>query len=363
MNHLDYQLEDLIADESFQQYCLGNNQASFKFWNDILIENPDKADLFKRAKKAYYLLNGNLTDVTYHQHYKIFKEKVLQNGDKKQKLRRQTTYPFLYTRPVFAAASLVLCLLAGLGYFYLQNRATTTQDIFTHISHVGEKKSIKLPDGSIVILNNQSELSYDHHFNLKDRRVKLKGEGYFIVNHNDEKPFYVETAQLAIKDLGTKFNVQAYPGARYAETTLIEGSIELTLRNSVSSKAFILKPGQKFRINRIEESKSAVEKDTLSTLQNNSYQITTLTEKPGLNALTETDWVNGVLSFQDDTFEDIAPILTRKYGIEIRFEQNHFKNYRFTGSFEHKTVNQILDALQLSNEFKYRKEGNSIIIY
>lgn len=73
---------------------------------------------------------------------------------------------------------------------------------------------MRLPDGSTVLLNEGSELSYSTSFGKQAREVTLTGEGYFDVQHNLSKPFKVLTGNVTTTVLGTAFNIKAYPGSR-----------------------------------------------------------------------------------------------------------------------------------------------------
>ncbi|MBL1407172.1 FecR family protein [Sphingobacterium faecale] len=90
----------------------------------------------------------------------------------------------------------------------------------------GGKYSITLSDGSKVIINSDSKLSFPKHFTATDRRIKLRGEAYFEVSHNPDKPFIVETTLQKVRVLGTSFNIAAYPEERTV-TTLITGKVNI----------------------------------------------------------------------------------------------------------------------------------------
>ena len=104
----------------------------------------------------------------------------------------------------------------------------------------GAHSKIILPDGSLVWLNGGSRLTYDKAFNKGEtREVELKGEAYFDVAKNALKPFIIHTHQMDIKVLGTAFNVKSYPGDKSSETSLIHGSIEVTVRQGTGEKIIL----------------------------------------------------------------------------------------------------------------------------
>ncbi|EGV29182.1 MAG: FecR family protein [Segatella oulorum] len=90
---------------------------------------------------------------------------------------------------------------------------------------------VTLPDGSRVIANSRTELSYPSVFRGHTRDVSIKGEGYFEVVHNAKRPFIIHTDNFDVKVLGTKFSVDNYD-SHAAGVTLLEGLVEVETRNN-----------------------------------------------------------------------------------------------------------------------------------
>ncbi|ULB35394.1 FecR family protein [Proteiniphilum propionicum] len=123
------------------------------------------------------------------------------------------------------AAVLVPVLLIAGGYLYYaynNNKLTEVQALY------GETKHFFLPDSSEVWINAGTNLRYPKKFKTGQRTVFLDGEAYFFVRENKVKPFTVETQQLSVKVLGTKFNVKAYSSETKTITTLTSGKVEVT---------------------------------------------------------------------------------------------------------------------------------------
>ena len=90
---------------------------------------------------------------------------------------------------------------------------------------------VTLPDGSRVIANSRTQLSYPTVFRGHTRDVSIKGEGYFEVVHNAQRPFIIHTDHFNVKVLGTKFSVDNYDN-HSAGVTLLEGLVEVETRNN-----------------------------------------------------------------------------------------------------------------------------------
>lgn len=227
----------------------------------------------------------------------------------------------------------------------------------------GKKTHITLPDGTKVIMNADSRLTFPQNFSGNTREVTLTGEAFFDVTHKAKVPFIIHTNKISIKVLGTEFNVKSYPGDSTTETTLIHGMIEVTLNDRPDDR-IVLKPKEKLIVSNAASEKLSseikpVQKAHAAELLISNLHYLSATDSTAI----ETSWVSNKLIFQDETFVKLAEELGRKYDVSIEFKNDVIKNYRFTGIFENESITQALDALQLTEKFNYKMNGTTIIIY
>jgi len=166
---------------------------------------------------------------------------------------------------------------------------------------------------------------------------------------------------MNVRVLGTVFNVKAYPADKVAETSLLKGSVEITLKND-RQKKIILHPNEKIVLPNIVAEKSQTQKTAAKkiTPAPSEYTIATLTYID--SAVKEVSWTENRLAFTDNSFEEIVPELERWYNVSITIEDEAVKQYRFTATFDQKNIIQILDALQLTRHFQYEIEQNNRIM-
>ena len=107
-------------------------------------------------------------------------------------------------------AAMLLPVCIAFFTYYLIDSSRTMEAPFVVKANKGDKATIELPDGTNVVLNSASQLSYLNNFGEKVRRVQLNGEAYFKVAHDEKHPFVVQIGDLEVKVLGTSFNVSAY---------------------------------------------------------------------------------------------------------------------------------------------------------
>lgn len=203
----------------------------------------------------------------------------------------------------------------------------------------GQHVSLTLSDGTKVILNAESKLTYPSEFSGNERNVELHGEAFFEVTHNKKAPFIVKGSFLNVKVLGTKFNFRSYPNEK-AEVTLDEGKVEVESADLKDKK--ILSPGQQILY----------------------------TPKEGMRLVNKTDvylvksWTTGELSFQNKRLDEICAELERKFNVHINIENKKLKKEVFTCHFKNTvTIDQIFILLKETRNINYKIKNNEITIF
>ena len=237
-------------------------------------------------------------------------------------------------RSVKYAAVFVLAFILGTTTFYYFKSESPGQVSFNELLvPVGESAELFLSDSTHVWLNSGSKIIYPSSFNDESRDVKLSGEAFFDVAHNEKLPFHVITPQLMVEVKGTSFNVEAFEESDEVNVTLVEGKVNL--KDSQGKIIAGLMPGQAafFDLTANKVSVSQVETDYY------------------------TSWINGSLLFKDEKLEDIARKFERWFNIEIHFESDKMKEVKFTGSvLKNKPIDQILDILKYTSDITYSIE-------
>jgi ferric-dicitrate binding protein FerR (iron transport regulator) len=272
-------------------------------------------------------------------------------------------------KKVLIISSLSAVLLAGLVWYagsFSKPSSLNTADQSPKTSsvistHNGSKTNVVLPDGTQVWLNAGSELIYDKQYGNTIREVNLKGEAFFDVIKNKEKPFVIHTGKINIRVLGTAFNVKSYPGERTIETSLIRGSIEVTFKDRPAEKV-ILKPNEKLVVANEDAPTINPQKQSVKKINEPIVAIGHLNYAKIDSTVIETAWVQNRLVFQDESFQELSRRMERWYGVTIKFNDPQVEALHFTGSFDTETIQQALKALQVSAHFNYSFHSNEISI-
>ena len=146
-----------------------------------------------------------------------------------------------------AIAALII-IIAGTGYWY-KNKSVLFMPADQEVVITGKRKTVRLPDGSLITLEPNSKLTYPDQFTGNTREVALTGEAFFEVQPNHEKPFIVHTANIMATVLGTSFNVEAYPNG-IAKVVVATGRVKVQTVNAVNElQAVIINANQSVTYN------------------------------------------------------------------------------------------------------------------
>lgn len=199
-----------------------------------------------------------------------------------------------------------------------------------------------LPDGTTVMLNSCSYITYSQAFGLKDRTVKLCGEGYFDIKKNEKLPFIIETGNIIVEDIGTKFNISDYNSDEKAVLKLDEGKVSMQGRKG-DGKKYYLVPNQKAVFD-----KSSGRMTVTDIMKNNS-----------------NGWTEGKIILNGEPLITVKNMLERAYGVRITISNSELYRCNFHGEFdrEEQSVDYVLETLSMTGKIKYRKNGRNITIY
>ena len=251
--------------------------------------------------------------------------------------------PRLEKRKIFRSKALKYCIAAAAAAALFLTGAATSELVTgkrqeTVLMASSENiSSYTLPDGSKVWLNKNSWLAYNQKFGKRTRQVTLKGEGYFEVNRDEQRPFIVKMQNnLDIKVLGTTFNACNYPSLNKAEVILRSGSVQVS--DNGRNEYVILKPNQKF------------------TWNEGSAEISSV------NAMNCCRWFEHRLVFDNVKLKDILENLSHKYQTEISLNVGNLADKHMSMTIRDESVEDILDILTTLLPIRWRYQGAEIII-
>ncbi|TDQ79273.1 FecR family protein [Sphingobacterium yanglingense] len=196
----------------------------------------------------------------------------------------------------------------------------------------GQVYSFTLPDGTKVWLNADSKLSFPSRFGDKERKVRLEGEGFFVVKHDDSKHFFVESKGQVVEDLGTSFNIQSYPEDLAQRTTLVEGAAKVN--------ETLLRPGQQ-ALHQAHKPIRVVEADIDQVLA----------------------WQQGNFVFRGETLEEVFRTVARWYDVEVLFKREETKYITVGGTVSRsRSIRAVLDLMERTGKVKCEIQGKQVTV-
>lgn len=261
-----------------------------------------------------------------------------------------------------AAVCAFFVLIAGI--FIIKQKVTTEKALVAMneiVAPKGSKTEITLADGTSIWLNAGSKLIYPKNFSWDNREVYLTGEAYFKVIHNSKHLFVVHTPESDITDLGTVFNVKAYAGSLTTETTLIEGSVQVTLKNNPAMK-IMMKPKQKLVLHHNQDITSGSNATLKEQTSEPVFEVFKIIPYPQTNDIVETAWVHDKLIFRDQRFSELAKEMERRYNVTISIKDESIQAYQLSGIFTTENIEQALYILQQIAPFKFKINNDRILI-
>jgi transmembrane sensor len=241
------------------------------------------------------------------------------------------------------AAIIIFVFSTSVSGYYIYSEYTSQNNLMSYETIVphGSQSKIVLPDGTIAWLNSGSILKYNTNYGNKNRTVYLTGEGYFEVQKDPKKPFFVYANNIKVKVLGTVFNVRSYKDEASVEVNLIEGKVDVMLENNAKNEKLTLLPNNK-----------VVYDKTSKTMQ--SFKS---------NAARSATWTTGKLCFVDASLEDISKDLERKYDVQIIIKTKQIKDELFSGSLDlNQPIDNVLRYLDVDKKYTRTFKGKEILI-
>ncbi|MCP2028337.1 ferric-dicitrate binding protein FerR (iron transport regulator) [Flavobacterium sp. HSC-32F16] len=330
-SYLQNNLSEIEQQKMMEIIEQGNHDDFIKEKIHLMLKDNDASKVLDKEQGDYilkYILSKPVTEpkvVTLEPHKRSSKKMV---------------------RIIVAAASIIALIAIGNNFFFQQKNTlpvpVVEQTLTAENSLIdfSGKQLVHLPDGSTVLLNENSSLKYDQNsFNNKTREVTLTGEAFFDIKRNEEKPFIVHTGKVQTKVLGTAFNINAQNSSKSIEVTVTRGKVQVGDTEKVYG---VITPNQQIK----------VDKNTLSYEQNN------------ISAAIVTEWKSNYLILDDLNMQEAVSLISQKYKVQILISNEKINKCRITASFlNEEDLDHVLKVIcsVIETEYRYNKAGAVVI--
>jgi ferric-dicitrate binding protein FerR (iron transport regulator) len=246
----------------------------------------------------------------------------------------------------YAAIFLALMALGSITFLTIRR----TNHISDQVAYLGPKMisvqtlanpaeltTVVLPDGSTVKMNASSTLEYPEKFTAVNRTVKLSGEGFFDVIHDTAHPFVVQVKNMEIEDVGTSFNISAYPGKEKIEVNVTTGSV--LLRDKEKKEEALLVAGTHGKM----------------LTKNGRIEV--------FNELSPNyiSWITKELSFHHTPLSTVFEELENIYHIKITFTDPEIADISYTANFEKFQIGDIVNVIAATHHLSVSTDADGFV--
>ena len=267
---------------------------------------------------------ANFESVPANKHFKI----------RKPVIRKIATY-------VSGIAASIIILF---GMYFFFDKDVSTPEYINYSSSVTQTDSpYLLPDGTAIIMNKGSEITYPEQFSSDVREVSFKGEAFFNVAHNPDKPMVISTDNIRVEVLGTSFDlcncVNSDEISVYLETGKVLFCSVDPETNEILERVEVL-PGQK-----------AVYSKSLGMIETSEIFDS--------NHLA---WKTGIIDFVATPMPDVLKVIANTYRVNIETEVS-IDDMIVTARYENESPESILEALSVIFGINYEISDKNIRVY
>lgn len=346
----DYTFNELTDSPGFRAWVLRQSAPEETiFWETWTNTTPQRTQLAAQARALVLAAQTTHRDLPPHEVEALIQATIAQ-------IQPQKTARIIRFQPMWWAAAVSVLLLLSIGFLVWRNNVPLLNKIIDNqqltindsVYQSNEKsRVITLVDGSSVRLSPQSQLRIATNFGETVREVFLRGQAFFDVRKNADKPFLVRTGNLTTKVLGTSFLVNAYEKSGSISVSVRTGRVSVFNEKRKDtggiSDEMVLLPNQKAVF-----------------LKQEKRLAKTLVEQPViLDRATTVQLAN----YEDTPINQVLDQMEKSYGIKLIYDAELLKNCTLTASFSQELMYERLALICETIRARYEIVDGQIVIY
>ncbi len=352
MKYTHYKLEDFIRDEYFKSWVVSPDSDSDFFWESFLKNNPERATEVLKARQIIQSISFYKDDEMHLSagEQEEMWERIL--GGKRSVRKHipgwSVEKPVIWfsIKPfVRVAAVLLVAFFISMVWLKLKPQKVVkpveTVEMVIKRTDKGEKLSTKLPDGSLVILNANSKITYPGKFSGSTRNITLEGETFFDIEKDRMHPFVIRTGHFKTVVLGTSFAIRENSDRNTFKLAVVTGRVAVSKKSDKTGREIVyVHPKQVVSYSSADNS-----------FKQTPYDYTEL-----------ISWKDGVLYFKNANFSEVKRKLENWYGVTFTVNAVIDSKKDFTGQFRNENLKAVLEGLSFSFNFNFVIKDNSVTI-
>lgn len=326
-----------INDEQLVKYITGELQAVEKsVVEQWLLESSENNDYYQQLKFSWESAETSYPPISVDSNaawQKLTSRMVESEQTRELNTTDKTAKSFWF----YALRVAAILVIAAFFYPVTQLLKSDSNETWTAVSSPYQDT---LSDGSKITLNTGAELSYPSEFDKNQRKVKLKGEAFFDIEPDKQKPFIIESDLGFIRVLGTSFNVKAVSESDF-EVSVETGLVQISMVSSDHKDTTSL----------------LLEAGTAGFISYETHRLFKIENKNPAALF----WLNKKLSFSQTPIIDVFKILEEAYQIQITIPESDLSHCVLSSKFENESLTSILEVIAATFNFQIETTQNDAI--
>lgn len=373
MDNNDNFYDSLVWNEKFRKWVLSPDAELNSYWLSWLAANPGKQEAVKSAKEIILSLaikEPEISDETITKNIDAILFAVKEREIEEVK-REPSILKSLWSNGLLCYGIVASFLVASIVsvFFIVQRKPAGKETVYNELvnaragdklveiaNNKGTRDTVLLPDGSTIILEDKTKISYSSNFNEQlSRKVYLSGDAIFEVTKNPARPFIVYSNDLITKVLGTKFFVHAKDGNKKPFVEVISGIVSVssfTGKNIVTIDSDDIPDSRELNTIVITANQKANYSSIYNTL------VAGIVENPVVIPSHETNF-----RFKDTPIDTVFKAIENAYGIDIVYDEKILAHRTFTAVLTTETMYEKIDIIAKALNARYELIGGKIVLY
>jgi len=365
MKYLRYSVEDFVLDKSFRKWVLDPDPATRNYWSQWLKDHPEKAPIVSQAIALLHQIPEEHHRLNEHELQKLSQgiEEGIDNWERQKENSsddsiipisayassknnlKHTNSTFRKIKSVHIKIAACFIFLLGMGYLMYQEGTLFTDEPITYQqitkeTQKGQKLNLSLPDGTKVMLNADSRITYNQAFGRTSREVQLEGEAFFDVVKDSLRPFSVHHTGFVTTALGTSFNISSYKNTDYIAIALASGKVQVIQKNAPKDSIYVLEPGEQLSYHEKQDSVSL-----------NAF-----------NPKAVLAWKEGIIYLSHADEQRVISTLERWYGLNFKVLGESKSKWNVSAKFDNQSLKSVLKSLSYTMDFSYSIQEDTVKI-
>ncbi len=230
-----------------------------------------------------------------------------------------------------AATIVLFAALSIVGIILINSNKIIEKETFAN-----EQTIEVLPDGTTVYLNTNSKIIFPKRFEKNKREITLKGEAFFEVTKDKNRPFIINVNEAQVEVLGTSFNILSNSSQKTVEVSVESGSVKFS--SKLNNNNLILIKGET----------AILERNILN--------------RKAISDINYMSWKTKLIDFRESPLDYVITTINKTYASNIIIDNNLSSNLKLTAKFDQVPLDTIVESICLAFNFDYKKTGNKIHI-